>query len=816
MNRRMLVLSGLLVVTLMCLVAVTMADRYGGPGGAAVGEAGGCGAEGFEADALDGDEATATALQGLTQGSVESGASSGLAAQMIKLKPVMTWKTSSTGAQGNVQLPGLAQVNVSRGTTVYRKLGMWGAGKLSAVGRPELPFIPLLFAIPPDAKTGKPVKWSVQVSFTQDTVSKDVLVYPVQPDPMDAEQETLPFAFDADFYKTSGTYPQSVHDAFAFKAGNLDLLRVRIYPVRYQPGARLLTVAGQVAVKVSFGGVPGKLVAVGDYAGTGRLGEAALVGMLVNRNLVQLAGQQDFPKFKAPDLTSPVPSDDAFSLLILTRGGFAPEAIRLGRWRQEHSGLRVKVAVLADSCATATCIRDYILAQDLANRMKWVSPPVGLAYLQDILLFGDVEQIPSFPGMNAAFAPDPGPGQSVALVGTDLPYAAIRGADDWPDVAIGRISADTLEEAAAVVDKIVDYDSLPAWDLPHKAAVYGHFEDQETIQGEYPGTILLFEDGSSEVTAHGTHFLTEVEPGQFISLGLLDDYFLHEVLSVESDTRLRLTTFWGIMWPDSASGYRVWFRDGIEDNPFIEETERIYAFLTGKGVDVRWGYTRGEGVTPAQLANGEPLPARLLAYSWNATSAKVATNWAQGVDGLIVHRNHANAEGWGHPMFLIGHLDETHPAEKGRYPVVLSINCLSGRYDSEARHVRLDTGAVTMEVNALASESFCERALMEKDGGAAAIIGASAVTYSWTNNALTDAILKALYPDYDSPSLTAFFADGSAETLGEALRIARIHLALTHHDPVAALYWRQTYHLFGDPTMVVRLPESPTGPPVGM
>lgn len=817
MARRLYILGGLALVLLLVVVALTMTDRYRGPGGAAVGEAGGCGAEGFEGDVADDD--VTTVMQGLTQaGGQAASQEPGFAEALLKYKPVMTWKLSNTLCQGTVALSGVAQMEVSRGKHKYRRLGLWGGGKLAVIGKPELPYVPLLFAVPPDAKTGKPVKWTVQVSLAKDTTTQDVLVLPAQPDTPDEEQEyeDPPFAVDEAFYKTTALYPQVAYDTAAFRAGNLDLLQVRVYPVRYRPGSRQLVVAGQTSVTVSFGGVPGKPVAIGDYAGVGRPGDAILAGLLVNGSLVQLAGQKDFPKFKAPAPGAAIPSDEAYSLLILTRTDLSSEAVRLAHWRQEHDGLRVKVAVLSPTCATPECVRDYILAQDLANRYKWPYPPVGLAYLQDILLFGDVEAIPVFPGMNAEFAANPEVGQTVEAMGTDLPYSAIRGTDDIPDVGIGRISVDSLEEAAAVVDKIIAYDGLPGWDMPHKAAVYAHFEDEVTLQAQYDDVMIHFTEGSDYVAGSDTHFLSQVEPGQFIQTGDADEEdFGYEVASVVSDTELHLVTerWCPTSWHD---GLRVSYQDSREDKPFVEQTERIYSFLTGKGVEVRWGYTRTNGPQPARMADGRALPIRLLDYGWNANAALVRGNWNQGVDGLVVHRDHANTDGWGHPTFFSGDVVNTAVAEKGRYPVVFSINCLSGRFNGELRLRRGSTGSIaeTWEFPD-APESFCEQALMDADGGAVAIIGASQVSYSETNNLLTDSLMKALYPDYASPAISVFSSGTSVETLGQAMLIARIHIALMHHDPVVALYYLQMYNLFGDPTMVVRLPEASGGLPMG-
>ena len=48
---------------------------------------------------------------------------------------------------------------------------------------------------------------------------------------------------------------------------------------------------------------------------------------------------------------------------------------------------------------------------------------------------------------------------------SDLDFAAINGTDDLPDIAIGRLNVNDLTEAAAGVQKIIDFENDPSHDL---------------------------------------------------------------------------------------------------------------------------------------------------------------------------------------------------------------------------------------------------------------------------------------------------------------------------------------------------------------
>jgi hypothetical protein len=285
------------------------------------------------------------------------------------------------------------------------------------------------------------------------------------------------------------------------------------------------------------------------------------------------------------------------------------QARRLARWRQD-TGTRVYLASLDESTyPDAESIRNFIMAVDESNRLPLFVAP-GPHALSAVLLFGDAEVIPPHQGMNYRGEADPtGLWNYVLTVGTDFPYAAIRGEDDEPDVAIGRLSVDTTEEAAAIVDKIIAYEDRPAMDVPEHAATYSYLDDVvEPVA--WLLTRLTFTLGGTVVHGDGAGFIGNVLPGDAIVAvtSPAETPPWYHVEQVLSDTELVLTRPY-LEAPTPTGDYgAVGRQDGRDNWEFLVGAERVRDFLSSRFATVRFGYTRNEGPDPLLDFYGDPLP----------------------------------------------------------------------------------------------------------------------------------------------------------------------------------------------------------------
>ncbi len=133
-------------------------------------------------------------------------------------------------------------------------------------------------------------------------------------------------------------------------------------------------------------------------------------------------------------------------LLIITDPAFQSALDPLVLWKRQ-SGMNVEVLTLAEAGGNVTGISNAIRSRYLSSE--------GLSY---VILVGDISQIPS----PTAYA-----GKS------DPSYGFVLGNDTYPEVMVGRISAENIAHVQVQVDKIVQYEksTLPTEHLSHFACI---------------------------------------------------------------------------------------------------------------------------------------------------------------------------------------------------------------------------------------------------------------------------------------------------------------------------------------------------------
>ena len=131
------------------------------------------------------------------------------------------------------------------------------------------------------------------------------------------------------------------------------------------------------------------------------------------------------------------PFIEAGRLLIIADDDFMDEIQPLADWH-EQVGYPTLVTPTSVSGSTAAQIHGYI--QSVYDQ------PEGLAW---IILVGDNQQIPTLIGDNSQHSP------------CDACFTKLEGADNRPDAAISRISAQTGAQVTAQVDKILTYERYP-------------------------------------------------------------------------------------------------------------------------------------------------------------------------------------------------------------------------------------------------------------------------------------------------------------------------------------------------------------------
>ncbi len=156
--------------------------------------------------------------------------------------------------------------------------------------------------------------------------------------------------------------------------------------------------------------------------------------------------------------------------LVITNSDLLPAAERLAAWKNA-SGLMTVVR-------TVGWVREHYGGRDIQERIRnFIGDAVEELGVKFVIIFGDQDVVPT----RMVYVPDgfqdDEPGGDGALVEADLYYADVLPAnftwnddndaywgelpdepvDGWPDVMIGRLPASTLDEAQALVDKLMAY-----------------------------------------------------------------------------------------------------------------------------------------------------------------------------------------------------------------------------------------------------------------------------------------------------------------------------------------------------------------------
>ncbi len=289
-------------------------------------------------------------------------------------------------------------------------------------GAPELPVVRTSVALP---DVGAPV---LRVSDAVYEEFGDIDLLPSKGsisravDPASVAYET------GAVYEESGWYP-----AASVELGEPYILRdtrgvvVSINAFQYSPARRTLRVLRSATIEV----------ATGHARGHNELGvkppirsaefERLYAGHYVNADALFASGTLDDGR----DRYTPV--SETGPMLIIAHDDFVDAMAPFVEWK-EQCGLPTTLVALSTVGSTADDIRSYILGSYHTD---------GTAF---VLLVGDADQVPTYPdGSNAA----------------DPMYSLLAGSDSYPDILVGRFSAETTEHVTTQVTRSVEYESQP-------------------------------------------------------------------------------------------------------------------------------------------------------------------------------------------------------------------------------------------------------------------------------------------------------------------------------------------------------------------
>lgn len=301
----------------------------------------------------------------------------------------------------------------------YFNLDCKGTSFVEEEGFPELPRICRSITIPFSADAKISVLTSEYTDYQECPVapSKGSLTRDVNP-------EDVPYTF-GDVYQREGWYPAdelaSLSDSFIMR--DLRAVTVKVNAFQYEPSTKTLRVYDSVTVEVKNGNNSMNSICSLDNAApahTTDAFEAAYQNLFINYN-----GNQNVRGIKAPS--------EKGDMLIISYDKFSSAMTPFIEWKNSK-GINT---TLIDISKVSSSNNPNEIKKFIKN---YYNQHPNLVY---VLLVGDYQQISS-------------PKYSSGV--SDPEYTKVAGNDNYPDIFVGRFSAESVADVETQVQRTIDFE----------------------------------------------------------------------------------------------------------------------------------------------------------------------------------------------------------------------------------------------------------------------------------------------------------------------------------------------------------------------
>lgn len=318
--------------------------------------------------------------------------------------------TQSTSNQINLEftLGSFSRETVTIDSQTWYLPMVKNAGLTLEAGLPQVPVLAGSVIIPPTAKMVMNATYSEYVDIPMPIApSKGNLTRNIDPN-------TVPYSFGS-FYQSSGSYPEeTAYLTEPYILRDYRGITVRFQPFVYYPETGITRVYTRMSVSITTDGVD----TVNTISTPKTSYAAAFAGIYENMFL-------NFGQAKYPSLA------ETGRILVIKNSMFDAAIEPWVNWKRQMGHI-VDVVDKDVAGPTANQIKTYIQNQYDQNN--------GLMFVQ---IMGDAPQVPSL---------------SSGGGGSDPSYALLAGNDSYPDIYVGRFSAQTVAEMNTQVARSVYYE----------------------------------------------------------------------------------------------------------------------------------------------------------------------------------------------------------------------------------------------------------------------------------------------------------------------------------------------------------------------
>lgn len=292
----------------------------------------------------------------------------------------------------------------------YNLISLDKEGAVLEAGNPQLPFVGRSIIIPDYAKMSVSVLESDYTDYQIAVApSKGSLFRNVNP-------ENVPYTFN-DLYKVNKFYPEniaSIGDPYIMR--DFRGITVGFTPFQYNPVTQTLRVYSHIKIEVKNTGI--------DQINT--LNRSRNV---INREFKSLYASH-FLNYNFTQ-TRYTPIEEDGSMLVITYPAFQEAVMPFVNWKRQK-GIQTEIVTTEVAGTTSNAIKTYI--------QNYYTTHPELAYIQ---LVGDGAQMPTLTNGGG---------------GSDPSYVMLAGNDNYPELFIGRFSAENVAQVETQVTRSIWYE----------------------------------------------------------------------------------------------------------------------------------------------------------------------------------------------------------------------------------------------------------------------------------------------------------------------------------------------------------------------
>lgn len=328
--------------------------------------------------------------------------------------------------------------------------------------------------------------------------------------------------------------------------------------------------------------------------------------------------------------------------------------------------------------------------------------------------------------------------------------------------------------APSYVLLIGDADKLPV-----------HYKTNHPYHSGNTGTDLYY------AAVDGTDYYPDIYVGRLPGGSTSEvDAMVDKILDYEK--RVTKNTYWydDVLF---AAYYQDSDLNNYADRWFLQTSEEVNTFMDSQEYNTTTSYVKTAGSSATYYRDGTQVPSTITFLSDSTATQRIIDTINNGAV-IVNHRDHGASrnygnsyDGWGDPHFTTSNISSLN--NTSIWPVVFTINCMTGWFDSE-------TDAYTSRNY----ESLAEAFIRKSNSGAVAVIGATRISFSGYNDDLCKGFYDSMFPSFKT------YSNSRNLHLGAILNYGKLYMKNNYSG--SDTYYKiefEEFVLLGDPETTIRI-----------